>query len=111
MARSVTLTCATCGFLMPIGGPLGQAFGVCAQEMSPADGSVVSLAFGCGAHSEVVPIEREAVGAPTQDFVGFDSLDLDQADEVTEGAELAADIEAAAAADLDAEQVDSTDQD
>jgi hypothetical protein len=54
MAKSATLTCATCGFLLPIGGPLGQAFGICAQEMSPADGSVVSLAFGCGAHSEVV---------------------------------------------------------
>jgi len=80
MARSVSLTCSTCGFLMPMGGPLGQAFGVCAQEMSPADGCVVSLAFGCGAHSEVLPIEREPVSAPTQDFVGFDSLDLQQVD-------------------------------
>lgn len=124
MARSVTLTCATCGFLMPIGGPLGQAFGVCAQEMSPADGSVVSLAYGCGAHSEVVPIERDAVGAPTQDFVGFDALDLDQVDDVTEDAEVAVDIvgiadvdaisaagevEDVAAAEVDAEPVDSSD--
>jgi hypothetical protein len=80
MARSVSLTCSTCGFLVPMGGSLGQAFGVCAQEMSPADGCVVSLAFGCGAHSEVLPIEREPVNAPTQDFVGFDSLDLQQVD-------------------------------
>ena len=124
MARSVTLTCATCGFLMPIGGPLGQAFGVCAQEMSPSDGSVVSLAYGCGAHAEVVPIEREAVGSPTQDFVGFDALDLDQVDDVTEDAEVAVDIagiadvdaisaagevEDVAAAEVDAEPVDSSD--
>lgn len=78
MARSVSLTCASCGFLMPIGGPLGQAFGVCAHDMSPADGCVVSLGFGCGAHSEVALADKEPVGAPTQDFVGFDALVLDQ---------------------------------
>jgi hypothetical protein len=38
------------------------------------------LAFGCGAHSEIALAEKEPVGAPTQDFVGFDTLDLDQAD-------------------------------
>jgi hypothetical protein len=42
----------------------------------------VSLAFGCGAHSEIALAEKEPVGAPTQDFVGFDALDLDQADAV-----------------------------
>lgn len=78
MARSVSLNCATCGFLMPIGGPLGQAFGVCAHDMSPADGCVVSLAFGCGAHSEIALADKEPVSAPTQDFVGFDALVLDE---------------------------------
>ena len=52
MARSAPGPCATCGFLLPIGGPTGSAFGVCANGMSPADGRVVSLAYGCGAHSE-----------------------------------------------------------
>ena len=52
MARSAPGSCATCGFLLPIGGPTGSAFGVCANGMSPADGRVVSLAYGCGAHSE-----------------------------------------------------------
>ena len=52
MARSAPASCATCGFLLPIGGPTGSAFGVCANGMSPADGRVVSLAYGCGAHSE-----------------------------------------------------------
>lgn len=78
MARAVPLTCSTCGFLLPMGGPLGQAFGVCAQQMSPADGCVVSLAFGCGAHSEIELAEREPAAAPAQDFIGFDALDLDQ---------------------------------
>ena len=84
MARSVSQTCASCGFLLPIGGPLSQAFGVCAHDMSPADGCVVSLAFGCGAHSEIALAEKEPVGAPTQDFVGFDALDLDQADAIVD---------------------------
>jgi hypothetical protein len=52
MARSAPASCATCGFLLPIGGPTGTAFGVCANGLSPADGRVVSLAYGCGAHSE-----------------------------------------------------------
>lgn len=56
MARHAALECASCGFLLTIGGPLGQAFGVCANRMAPADGHVVSLSYGCGAHSE---IERE----------------------------------------------------
>lgn len=55
MAKSAPAPCGTCGFLMPIGGPTGAAFGVCANGMSPADGRVVSLAFGCGAHSEAAP--------------------------------------------------------
>ena len=55
MARSAPGPCATCGFLLPIGGPTGSAFGVCANGLSPADGRVVSLAYGCGAHSEAAP--------------------------------------------------------
>ena len=76
MARSVPLTCSSCGFLLPIGGPLGQAFGVCAQVMSPADGAVVALGFGCGAHSQIAVAEREPTPEPVMDFVGFDALDL-----------------------------------
>ncbi|MFZ2514306.1 MAG: DUF3027 domain-containing protein, partial [Candidatus Lutibacillus vidarii] len=35
------------------------AFGVCANEWSPADGRVVALGYGCGAHSETdVPAPR-----------------------------------------------------
>ncbi|MET9255710.1 DUF3027 domain-containing protein [Streptomyces sp. NPDC003717] len=52
MAQAAPASCATCGFLTPIGGSLGQAFGVCANEYSPADGRVVSLSYGCGGHSE-----------------------------------------------------------
>lgn len=44
--------CATCGFLVPLQGSLGQLFGVCANEWSPDDGKVVSFDHGCGAHSQ-----------------------------------------------------------
>ncbi len=76
MAKSAALTCSTCGFLLTIGGPMGQAFGVCAQAMSPADGAVVSLAFGCGAHSQIAVSERVMTPEPVADSVGYDLLDL-----------------------------------
>lgn len=57
MAVAAPGSCATCGFLLTIGGPMGQAFGVCANAMAPADGRMVSLAYGCGAHSEAVAEE------------------------------------------------------
>ncbi|EGX59818.1 hypothetical protein SZN_11048 [Streptomyces zinciresistens K42] len=52
MAQAAPASCVSCGFLSPIGGSLGQAFGVCANEFSPADGRVVALTYGCGGHSE-----------------------------------------------------------
>ncbi|MBL1095355.1 DUF3027 domain-containing protein [Streptomyces coffeae] len=58
MAQAAPGTCASCGFLVPIAGSLRQAFGVCANEFSPADGRVVSLAYGCGAHSEAAVMPK-----------------------------------------------------
>ena len=52
VALASTSPCASCGFLVPLSGSLGQMFGVCATEWSPSDGKVVSLDLGCGAHSE-----------------------------------------------------------
>ncbi len=55
--------CTTCAFLVPLQGPLGQLFGVCANEWSPDDGKVVSLDHGCGAHSET-DVERAGTEWP-----------------------------------------------
>ncbi|AXK32307.1 DUF3027 domain-containing protein [Streptomyces armeniacus] len=52
MAQAAPASCISCGFLVPLAGSLRQAFGVCANEFSPADGQVVALTYGCGAHSE-----------------------------------------------------------
>ncbi|MCI3272234.1 DUF3027 domain-containing protein [Streptomyces cylindrosporus] len=64
MAQAAPATCVSCGFLQPIGGSLGQAFGVCANEFSPADGRVVSLSYGCGGHSEAAVMPKPPVPAP-----------------------------------------------
>ncbi|MGW2568626.1 DUF3027 domain-containing protein [Streptomyces sp. NPDC001537] len=64
MAQAAPASCVSCGFLQPIGGSLGQAFGVCANEFSPADGRVVSLAYGCGGHSEAAVMPKPPQPAP-----------------------------------------------
>ena len=53
MARLAPSRCGTCGFLLPLAGSLRGAFGVCGNALAPADGSVVEVGFGCGAHSDV----------------------------------------------------------
>jgi hypothetical protein len=64
MAQAAPAHCATCGFLVPVQGSLRQAFGICANEFSPADGRVVSLAYGCGGHSEAAVMPRPQRPAP-----------------------------------------------
>jgi hypothetical protein len=57
-----------------IGGPMGQAFGVCANEYSPVDGRIVALSFGCGAHSETREKPSVGVAQTVIDEVAFDDL-------------------------------------
>ncbi|MGX7825520.1 DUF3027 domain-containing protein [Actinokineospora sp. 24-640] len=52
MARGAPAHCGTCGFYLPVAGLLGAAFGVCGNEIAPADARVVHAEYGCGAHSE-----------------------------------------------------------
>ena len=52
MAKAAPLPCAACAFFIPMAGSMRSAFGVCANEISPADGHVVSIDHGCGAHSQ-----------------------------------------------------------
>jgi hypothetical protein len=61
MAKAAPASCSSCGFLTPIGGSLGQAFGVCANEFGAADGRIVAMNFGCGAHSSVRSENRTPV--------------------------------------------------
>lgn len=69
MARNAAHECSTCGFLVTVGGVVGQAFGICANELGAADGRIVSLGFGCGAHSEVLvepPVEPAEGSLPDE---------------------------------------------
>lgn len=54
MATHAPARCGSCGFYLQLAGWLRQGFGVCGNEFSPADGRVVSAAYGCGAHSEAL---------------------------------------------------------
>lgn len=76
-AKQAPAPCATCGFFVPMSGVLRQVFGVCANEWSPSDGTVVSLDHGCGAHSEVdaPQPEPEKVDPPVVDDLAVVSLD------------------------------------
>lgn len=101
IARAADLHCASCGFLLLIGGPLGQAFGVCANGYSPVDGRVVAMTFGCGAHSETT--EKPAVGVAevVVDELGYDALPEAEDSEAAPGEEADADV-AEQAADTEA---------
>ncbi|ACU34452.1 hypothetical protein Amir_0485 [Actinosynnema mirum DSM 43827] len=72
MARSAPAACGTCGFYLRVAGALGAAFGVCGNELTPADGHVVHVEYGCGAHSEVEVEGGSAV--PVADVVYDDAL-------------------------------------
>ncbi|MFD2474857.1 DUF3027 domain-containing protein [Amycolatopsis silviterrae] len=72
MARSAPATCGTCGFFVPLAGSLRGAFGACTNDIAPADGHVVDVAYGCGAHSEVRVEVTSSV--PVAELVYDDSL-------------------------------------
>ncbi|MFL6286909.1 MAG: DUF3027 domain-containing protein [Actinomycetes bacterium] len=89
MAQGAPATCATCGFRIALRGRLGAAFGVCANEISPSDGHVVTLDHGCGAHSEAVVIPAMAERPePFVDEVGYEVVAReDPVDDSSEPAE------------------------
>lgn len=64
MAQAAPANCVSCAFLVPIAGSLSQAFGVCANEFSPADGRLVSLSYGCGGHSEAAIMPKTPTPPP-----------------------------------------------
>lgn len=65
MARNAPAHCGTCGFYLPLAGSLQAAFGVCGNEITDSDGQVVSVEYGCGAHSQVA-VETSAVAEPAE---------------------------------------------
>lgn len=76
--RMAPATCLSCAYFVRLGGSLGSHFGVCSNEYTPFDATVVSIDHGCGGHSDVVADEREAeFGEPVFDTIdsGFSLFD------------------------------------
>lgn len=100
IARLADHQCSTCAWLLPIGGRIGQAFGVCAHDLSPSDGHVVALDHGCGAHSAV---EVEPTPVPVTEML----VDDHEYVSVDRGASAPADAVATPDDVLDADEADA----
>ena len=96
MAKQAPAHCGTCGFFVALGGSLQAGFGVCANEFAPADGRVVAVEFGCGAHSEVELEPPAELPAPVYEDELVDVLELDRSVEPAPefGDEVVVDLEA-----------------
>lgn len=80
IAEQAPGTCSSCGFLISLAGGLSQTFGVCANGDANADGRVVALTHGCGAHSAATLKRSAAPGElppPILDTVAIDPLALE----------------------------------
>lgn len=76
-AKPLDEACLTCGFMLPVTGSLRRVFGICANEWSPADGHLVTLDFGCGAHSETdLPVTADVTVRPVIDDFRLDAEQL-----------------------------------
>ncbi len=77
LAKAAPGNCVSCGWMLTIGGPLGQMFGVCTNMLSPSDGRVVAFDHGCGGHSEESPvaIRAERAASYVDDHI-IDELDM-----------------------------------
>ena len=95
---TVPASCTSCGFLMKLSGSLRSEFGVCTNEWSPADGRVVHLGYGCGAHSETGQDDGEPE-IPRGAGVIVDELDVEVVDDEKAAADANAPADGAAAED------------
>ncbi len=69
--------CVTCGFYLPLAGSMRAIFGACGNMYAPDDGRIVSGDHGCGAHSEVLLDQPDAIEeAPTI----YDDAEVDPVD-------------------------------
>ncbi|HEU4946667.1 MAG TPA: DUF3027 domain-containing protein [Kribbella sp.] len=98
IAQAVPYKCSSCGYWIRLADSLGQAFGVCANEMAPGDGQIVAFDYGCGAHSDAVV---ESVDQPAAEHA-FDTTGYDDLGPVTEADDAAAATIEAVRAEIEA---------
>lgn len=78
IAQSAPGSCAGCGFMVRLAGPMSTLFGVCANAQANDDGRVVSFDHGCGAHSEARLSRKNrppALPEPVLDTQSWDELE------------------------------------
>ena len=75
MARSAPGPCGTCGFFLPLAGSLRSMLGGCGNAYAPADGRIVPVDYGCGAHSQATLVPSEPVEVITS--ARYDTSDFD----------------------------------
>ncbi|MDN5558563.1 MAG: DUF3027 domain-containing protein [Ruaniaceae bacterium] len=84
VAKSAARPCSTCGFFMKIAGEGRTIFGVCANEWSPSDGSIVSVDHGCGAHSETDVRPREPEWQQSELVIDHTNIEIIEPTEAAE---------------------------
>ncbi len=99
MAKAAPSTCGLCGFFLPLAGALRESFGVCGNAMG-ADGHVVHIEYGCGAHSDVVAPSGN--GSPR--YEAFDDHAVELVEIVRANGTAAAEASAAATAAVTEQQ-------
>ncbi|WP_157119844.1 DUF3027 domain-containing protein [Nocardia fusca] len=95
MAKAAPGSCESCGFFLPLAGALRACFGVCANAMG-ADGHVVHMGYGCGAHSDT----RLPTGAGSPIYQAYDDAAIEVVAVPPKSPETAPGSEAAAEADV-----------
>lgn len=92
MAKAAPATCESCGFYVPLAGALRASFGVCANAMG-ADGHVVHMGYGCGAHSDT-PVPTGA-GSPAYEAYDDAAVEIYPAEAPRAGTDRSTDAVAA----------------
>jgi hypothetical protein len=95
MAKAAPGSCESCGFFLPLAGALRACFGVCANAMG-ADGHVVHMGYGCGAHSDT----RLPTGAGSPIYQAYDDAAIEVVAVPPKSPETGPGSEAAAEADV-----------
>lgn len=95
MAKAAPGSCESCGFFVPLAGALRACFGVCANAMG-ADGHVVHMGYGCGAHSDT----RLPTGAGSPIYQAYDDAAIEVVAVPPKSPETGPGSEAAAEADV-----------
>jgi hypothetical protein len=75
MARHAPGPCGTCGFWLPLAGSLRSRLGACGNAYAPADGRVVAVDYGCGAHSQATLVPSDTT--PVVTSARYDTSEFD----------------------------------